>query len=353
LRAATESEAELLVGQLVLVQARPLIRSIVKYKLRETYHPSAASGDSQDVEDVCSEAVLDLLLWLRKLRADQETNAIRNFRGFVAVLAYRACATYMRRKHPLRSSLKNRIHYSLSHQWDFAVWKGSDDEWICGLKIWMGRKAPESNSRLEVLRTNPRGIEELALAGCHIRQVAPDLLLRAIFDWLGTPLKLDDIIGAVAELWGIRDNPYDAYSDNDGVNDTNRRIPTNTIEVATGVEQRAYLERVWTEIGLLPIKQRCALLLNLTHSPGDGVLPLLPILGIASVCQIATALGMTDEGLAEIWNLLPLEDSVIADRLSVTRQQVINLRKAARQRLARRMKAAESDRKLVLKTASP
>jgi len=38
---------------------------------------------------------------------------------------------------------------------------------------------------------------------------------------------------------------------------------------------------------------------------------------------------------------LPLEDSAIAQLFGITRQQVINLRKTARERLARRMQARE------------
>ncbi len=47
-----------------------------------------------------------------------------------------------------------------------------------------------------------------------------------------------------------------------------------------------------------------------------------------------------------LWNDLPLEDSSIAELLGATRQQVINLRKCARERLERRMnvyEAAKSD----------
>jgi hypothetical protein len=47
---------------------------------------------------------------------------------------------------------------------------------------------------------------------------------------------------------------------------------------------------------------------------------------------------MTKEEFAEIWNHLPLDDNRIAEILNLTRQQVINLRKSARERLARRMK---------------
>jgi hypothetical protein len=42
--------------------------------------------------------------------------------------------------------------------------------------------------------------------------------------------------------------------------------------------------------------------------------------------------------LRELWPTLPRDDQWIADRLGVTRRQVINLRKCARERLARRLR---------------
>jgi hypothetical protein len=47
---------------------------------------------------------------------------------------------------------------------------------------------------------------------------------------------------------------------------------------------------------------------------------------------------MTAEGLAGLWNDLPLEDSKIGELLGLTRQQVINARKSGRERLARRLR---------------
>jgi hypothetical protein len=49
-------------------------------------------------------------------------------------------------------------------------------------------------------------------------------------------------------------------------------------------------------------------------------------------------MGLAPEKLAEIWNDLPLEDTAIAAVLQVTQQQVINLRKSVRERVARRMR---------------
>ena len=55
--------------------------------------------------------------------------------------------------------------------------------------------------------------------------------------------------------------------------------------------------------------------------------------------DIARTLGMSAETLAQIWPRLPYEAAEVAVLLGVSRQQVINLRKAARERLARRMRA--------------
>lgn len=104
------------------------------------------------------------------------------------------------------------------------------------------------------------------------------------------------------------------------------------------IAQRKYLELLWKEIQELPEKQRWALLLNLRDSDGQSVLPLMPSSGAASFEDIADALKIDVQELAHLWNQLPLEDTLIAERLEITRQQVINLRKSARERLARRMK---------------
>jgi hypothetical protein len=78
--------------------------------------------------------------------------------------------------------------------------------------------------------------------------------------------------------------------------------------------------------------------LSLRDQQGRSVLALLPVAGIAGIRQIAEALDIDAERLLEIWEELPLEDSKIGRQLSVTSQQVVNLRKSARERLARRTK---------------
>jgi hypothetical protein len=104
------------------------------------------------------------------------------------------------------------------------------------------------------------------------------------------------------------------------------------------LEKRMFLQRLWEELQQLPRNQRAALLLNLKEGSGFGCITLFPATGIASAGQLAEALEMTAERLAELWNDLPLEDAKIAELLGLSRQQVINARKSGRERLARRLK---------------
>jgi hypothetical protein len=69
------------------------------------------------------------------------------------------------------------------------------------------------------------------------------------------------------------------------------------------------------------------------------LISLLPYTGTATIEQIAEALEFPLEEFLELWNKLPLDDATIAEFLGATRQQVINLRKCARERLERRIRA--------------
>jgi hypothetical protein len=65
---------------------------------------------------------------------------------------------------------------------------------------------------------------------------------------------------------------------------------------------------------------------------------LLPATGVATFEQIALTLEIPIAEFEQLWAQLPLDDLYLADYLGATRQQVINLRKTARERLLKRMK---------------
>jgi hypothetical protein len=108
--------------------------------------------------------------------------------------------------------------------------------------------------------------------------------------------------------------------------------------IVSDLGRRDQLRALWGEIRRLPPRQCAALLLNLRDENGRDAVALFPLTGTATMRQIAAVLDIPAERFAELWSFLPLEDARIAELLGATRQQVINLRKAARARLTRRMK---------------
>jgi RNA polymerase sigma factor (sigma-70 family) len=335
LQAIDESESQHLAAQLISEYAEPVIAGVLRYKLGISLTFASSSGVHQEAEDISSEVILELLTRLRKFKADPSQMGIKDFRSLVAVMTYQACSKDLRRKNPQRARLKSRLRYVLTHWPQLALWKDKNEELICGFAEWQNQRVADASLQLRQLSDNPRAFQQSEFSQETVNEQNPADLLTAIFKWLGGPVPLNNIVQIVASLWGIKDY---AEGDTGGEGHSLHQMPDTRTDLATEVEKRIYLENIWTEIRQLPERQRNALLLNLTDATGYGVIALLPVTGIASLRQIAEVLGMSAEQLADIWNDLPMDDATIASHLGVTRQQVINLRKSARERLIRRMR---------------
>ena len=328
-RSTDEAESATRLSMLITQYAEPVIRRAIRHKLNLAVHNGESDQDRQDVEDLHSEAVLEAFSVLRELKRTPTPPPIRDFRGYIAAIGFRVCSAYLRKKRPQRASLKDKVRYILTRRADFALWKSASDTWLCGLQTFreqsgplVERHLPDSSSFLEESRQQRTRAEELDLGE----------LIEAVFLWSGKPVPLDALVGFLADARGIKDEFTEQIDE--GIEDH----PDTRANVTIEVEQRLYLERVWTEIAQLPVKQRRALLLNLTDRFGNGLIALLPGVGIASFREVAATLEMTVDQLAELWGELPLNDAAIAHLLGITRQQVINLRKSARERLVRRTK---------------
>ena len=339
LRATDETESHRLAAQLISDHAEPVIRAVIRYKLHVSINQVMISQHYQDAEDVYSDIILKLLIGLQENKADPDGKGIRDFHGYVATLAYHACSKYLREKHPQRSSLKNKLRYVLTRWPGFALWKGDGEELLCGFVSWQQSKEYRRDARLQQLQDNLPVIERAGLPSDDPGNPYLVDLLTAIFNCIGNPIKLDDLVSVVAKSLAVKDHVADNHDDHNSL--LRDRLPDPQVNVADEVEQRMYLQRIWAEIGKLPLRQRKALLLNLRDPLGRGVIALLPIIGIASFREIAEVLDMPVEHLADLWNNLPLDDATIASHLDLTRQQVINLRKSARERLVRRVRAFE------------
>jgi len=271
--------------------ALPVIRSVVAARLPR---------ERDDAEDVGNEIVMQVVRRLRTAR-DESAQAIGSFRAYVATVAHRACDAYLRQKYPERYRLRNRVQYLATHHREFMM-----------------------GDRVVALAPHPAVGQPLSAGGA--RGLSGESLIAAMRDVLRDgPLDIDALVNRLA---GGLDRESEEVVE---VEDPSRGA-------AFTLEQQSHLRRLWNELVQLPRAQRAALLLGLRGADGEEMTSLLPLIGIASIAEIARVLEIELERFAVIWNELPWSDARIADLLGITRQQVINLRKSARERLTRRMR---------------
>ncbi len=348
-RASDAAESERLLALLITDYAEPVITKIVNHK---TYSARRSGGRDEalaEAEDVRGEVMLQLVQRLQRFRADYVARPIRDFHSYVAVTTYNAYDRYVSRKYPQRRRLKNGLRYLLTHRVELALWQTDDDTWVGGLHEWRARmptgterNESETASRLQQLRDNPHVIaRDTRLERSLSDPKRAVELLKTIFEWAGAPVELDLLTSVIAGWWGVTDETIGINDAGDAREESESRgvqLADERPNVSVEAERRIYLERLWLEIVALPPRQRAALLLNLRDEQGRGVVDLWMLTGVITAQTISETLDMTIAEFAEIWNELPLDDNRIAAHLQITRQQVINLRKSARERLARRMK---------------
>jgi predicted DNA-binding protein (UPF0251 family) len=272
-----ERRMEHLVGETAARVVDPILRRIVN-------PPSA------DVrEEIRAEVLLRLVARLRMAdggRAEQ----IESLADYAAVVTYHAHADHLRRLFPGRAKLKDHLRYVFARDARFQM-ESASEGMICRL-VPAAAGSMAGNQAAEILAAHGGTMEVDALL---------DILVASRIEAAPPPVADD------SQPMHLR------------------------------VEHLQLVARVWKEIGELPVRQRIALLLNLLDVDGDPVVFLFPVTSVATMRQIAEAVEMKAEEFAALWNRLPLEDAEIALLLGVTRQQVINLRKSARERLTRRM----------------
>lgn len=338
LQAGNERESESLLARLVYEHADPVIMGILKRKLGVSLTLADGSYNNQNALEIASDVHALLLAQLYRLKRQPAATSISDFRGYVAVKTYSAYNAYLRRKHPRRWRLKNRIRYLFSHRPALALWQNTEGKWLCGLASWHDEdKAAMSAQHRGLLRDQLLSSEKLLLLFESNEESDPTDALLALFKDVGCLVELDELVNVLAEMWGIKEPTESTALSEKEIGKLYEDIADPRPGFDMTLDRRLYLERLWSEILELPTRQRAVLLLNLRDERGAGALALLPLIGIASMEAIAQALELPEEQIANLWYELPLDDARIAQLLGCTRQQVINLRKAARARLRRRM----------------
>src|SRR5262245_44512804 len=132
LSAATDEHANELLSQLIASHAEPVIKGVIRFKLRFNSHQDTQRAEADDSHQA---VVLQLIGQLQRFRKRPDTHPITDVRGMAAIIAHRTCARWMRRQFPERHALKNRLHYLLTRQRGFAIWEENGKP-IAGFALW-------------------------------------------------------------------------------------------------------------------------------------------------------------------------------------------------------------------------
>lgn len=349
LEARDETAADTRLGQLLIQVADPVICRVIGAKFRVRLPLAASSvrdARSLDAEDTCSEAHGQLARRLHALRHEtlrahgDPTGAaapIEDFRSYAAAVAFSAWSDYLRDKRPARARLLNQVRYLLDgngRQTGLGLWDDTQGGRLCGFSAWKGR-ADVSARTAELLRDPAAFVADAVPLG-ELRRVNPAKLLAVIFDRLGAPVPIEDLLEAVAELWDVHDEPPPEPPPGEDARATGSlgAVSPDPCDEARWAE---YLAWLWAAVGGLSGRQKAAFLLN------SEVIREFEFAGIASIRTVAGALGLSAEEVAAFWDDLPLSDNAIAAKLNATRQQVINLRKGARIILGRQLAVLLAD----------
>ena len=371
--AQTEEAASDALGVVLDTHALPVVRGVVR---RELSWDAGRGASDADLDDVVSAVIVRLTACL--LRARREPDAVEpiaNLRAYAGQMATNECADWMRGRFPLRARLTAQVRYACRHHEELALWPWREREWLCGFAIWRDVRDPVEAHVLAALRG--RVAVPLSVVATEAKRIVAALL--AVLREAGGPCRVSQTVTLIADVLGIDEGAARPLrvsgrvnGDGDGGDGAAagaglrpgtrsgwrataravsedvaalRAATREAIDDRHAEHQREFLARVWGEVRQLPIAQRVALLLNLRDEGHADALELLTTAAVATHDELSTCVGMSPLELTTLLPELPKDDEWIARRLGMTRRQVINLRKCARERLARRLGFARRARR--------
>jgi hypothetical protein len=313
--------------------------------------------------------------------------------GYSAVIARNSCRDFWRVHNPGWADLKGRLSRFFRKQPAYASWTIDEQLGsICGPAAWKNR-AIAAGAKVSELIENPRRVRASALPKTEVveRLDAPAWarLLEGFFEYLDGPVRLDELVSIVGVLFGVKGSREMALDEvSTGVDGRVWDPPAKEVRPDAALAIREQLRKLWTELCSMPKRWVVPFLLNPPvmkgsqgqrprnrtdsrpmnvcrepEKPDRGEIAVFAAAGIASVSEIESliafkyeqyallwskldvegrggpALESVDDPhgrFAVIWDLLPLEDGVIAAVMGLdSGQKVINLRMVAKNHLAR------------------
>lgn len=297
----------------------------------------AWSGNAEDAKDISLDCIERLWSRVNALKLSGEC-PITNLDALVGTIVKHRICDEIRAANPERRRLDREIEHLLNGKLNvsgFSVWEDPrNGSKVGGFEAWNGQNARAVRNPFH----NPRSKQSFAkrwLGVPDLQDVDTADLVDAVFNWHNGPMLVDDLVNIVCALKGIERQTIlslDMEVGDQTFVDTIRDSANIEEEVTSRLAHEDTLRQVWMHLKILAVYQLTAICLKL--EPDE----FMALTGVAGLSDLAKALGVSREKLADYAGEVPMPDSKIADILGFEAKQIPSIRKKALQRIERRMK---------------
>lgn len=334
LKTANETERQQFLHDLLLYEAAPLIRKVLRQRLGLYVNQQGVNPQQPEAENLYQDILTRLLQRGQDWVADGEKNAIYNYRNLVITIATNACHDYLRTKAPNRARLKNRLRELFARHQDFKIWPGAAQEQLCGFMVWKGEhKSIDAMQQIRHWQTFP---DAFVVAEGDVQSLSLTQLVAAVLQQAGGPVELQALTKLLTTLLQTQDHPLESLEQEQEATDWQPIDPVTNAELR--LEGQARLQLLWEEIKQLPAQQKTAVCLSLTDQNGNDLFSLLLEADAVSWTQLASDLDLSPDEFIDLLRQLPLDNAGVANYLGTTRAMVNKWRWRGMQQLRTRLR---------------
>ncbi|MBL8208112.1 MAG: hypothetical protein JNM09_28015 [Blastocatellia bacterium] len=315
---SNEAEREQILHDLLLHEAAPLIRKVLRQRLGLYVNQQGANPQQPEAENLYQDILIKLLQRSQDWLEDAEKHAIHNYRNLVITMATNACHDYLRAKAPNRARLKNKLRELCARHRDFKIWPGEANEQLCGFTVWEGEA--KSRTAMEQIRRWQDFPGSFSVAEEDLQRLSFTKLVAEVLQQTGGPVELEALTKLLTILLGTQDHPLESLEQEQEESDWQPVDPATNAELL--LEGRATLQRLWEEIKQLPAQQRMAVCLSLMDQNGNDLFSILLEAEAVRWTQLAEDLALSPEEFIALLRQLPMDNTGVAAYLGATRAHV-------------------------------
>jgi len=163
---------------------------------------AAKHGMSEEADDIAQDVLTKLLEDLADVRAGRR-EPIRDADAFLNARLNNRCIQSIRKRKPLWWTRRDAVMDILSGRRNvqgFAVWQRGQQQ-LCGFPVWAGQPVQQTKRYVQ-LNENPRPLRQQVLKQGDPRKLPLHELMQAVFNFLGTPLPVNELVSLLFDLRG-------------------------------------------------------------------------------------------------------------------------------------------------------